>query len=409
MILPRNGRTVVIDDNFEIHAFPLLKALYKNGFSSMYFSGERTELPGNPMDDVRVIFLDMELIRPADDNTKAAFTAKTLSKIIDLSANTFYFIIIWATHLELINYFWRYVDENPERNCNFVTIKLDKALCAANNFDISFIESEINSKLQSNKGYLFLANWENVINKSANDSICELLSLLEDEKDIDQKLLRIIKNLAIAYEGDHVNNTSGQIVKNAMLAFNSIYKDSLERNTIDVSDDGFDFNGVGEIQNKKIKAAINSKLLLCNNSLNPKPGNIYLETNNELHKNICFDLVDKERYLEEVVANSQLISCEVSPFCDYAQKKWRVGRLVFGLFIDDGYFKRIKKADCLYKTPLLKYDDKVGFFVFDMRRAESKKLGKWKKKIIFSMRYDLVVDLQHKIGGHCSRPGMISL
>ena len=278
MILPRNGRIVVIDDKFEEQAFPLLKTLYRNGFSAMYFSGEQIELPTNPLSDVRTIFLDMELIEAADNNSKAAFTANTLSHIVDISGHFFYFIILWATHTELTNYFWRYIYENPECKCNFITIELNKALCAANNYDITFIESEITQTLQSKKGYLFLANWENVINKSANDSICELLSLLEDEEDIDKKLLRIIKNLAIAYAGDYVKDTTGQIVKNAMLAFNSIYKDSLERNTIDVSDDGFDFNGVGEIQNKKIKAAINSKLLLCTNSLNPKPGNIYLET-----------------------------------------------------------------------------------------------------------------------------------
>ena len=409
MILPRNGQIAVIDDQTEEEALPLLKALFKDGFSALYFSGQPAELPEEPLKNIRVVFLDLELTPGTDVQTKAAATANILSRVIDISTTSFYFLIIWATHDELIKPFWRYIETNPNYKCAFLTVSLNKSECSAKDYDISFIRDEIKKKLEGNDGFMFLVNWENVINKSANDSIRELLSLLKNDGDINKKLLRIIKNLAIAYAGNHINDATGQVVKNAMLAFNSIYKDSLESNTIDVSDDGFDFNGVGEIQDKNIKAAINSKLLLCNNSLNPKPGNVYLETRNGLHNDICSDLICNDRYIEEVVANSQLISCEVSPFCDYAQKKWRVGRLVFGIFIDHSYYKRIKQADCLYKTPLLKYDDKIGHFIFDMRRIESKKLGRWRKEIISAMRYDLVIDLQHKIGGHCSRPGMFSL
>lgn len=409
MILPKNGRIVVIDDKTEEEAMPLLKALNKNGFSAMYFSGNKKELPSKPFNDVRVVFLDMELVEGSDEKAKGATTAKVLSSIIDTSIYTIYLLIIWARHEELLKYFWKYLNTGATYNCVFKTVSLNKEECSANDYDISYIENEINQKLLDCHGFRFLFNWENIVHQSSNDSIYDLLALLENGGEIENKLLRIIKNLAIAYAGDHVNDITGQIVKNAMLAFNSVYKDSLESNTMDVQDNGFDFNGITVIQNKKLKAAINSKLLLCNNSLNPKPGNVYLEKNDELHKEVCSELVTKATYLNDVKANSQLISCEVSPVCDYIQQKWRVGRLVFGLFLDHDYYKRIKDADYLYKTPLLEHGDNIGHFIFDMRRAETKKLGRWRKEIISSMRYDMVVDLQHKIGGHCSRPGMIYL
>jgi len=43
MLLPRNGRIVVIDDKPE-DALPLLKSLWKNGFGAIHFSGKREEL-----------------------------------------------------------------------------------------------------------------------------------------------------------------------------------------------------------------------------------------------------------------------------------------------------------------------------------------------------------------------------
>ena len=91
MLLPKNGRIVVIDDKYE-EALPLLRSIWQNGFAAIYFNGERKYLPQAPLDDVRVIFLDMELetggYTGSDNKTKAATTARVLKSIINTQKNS---------------------------------------------------------------------------------------------------------------------------------------------------------------------------------------------------------------------------------------------------------------------------------------------------------------------------------
>jgi len=83
-VYPENGSVVIVDDQIE-EALPLMKVLAKTGISSKYFSGKAEELPGVPFDNVRIIFLDIELEGMhgvTEDKTKLSALANVISKIV---------------------------------------------------------------------------------------------------------------------------------------------------------------------------------------------------------------------------------------------------------------------------------------------------------------------------------------
>lgn len=409
MILPRNGRIAIIDDKTEEEALPLLKALYKDGFSTVYFSGESSELPPEPLKDIRIVFLDMELVPGSDVQTKAAATANILSHVIDMSAHRFYFLIIWATHDELLAPFWRYIGENPDYQCLFLTTSLDKSECSARDYDISFIKDEIERKLIGNDGFQFLMGWENIIHKSSNDVINEFLSLIKSSSDLNKQLLGVFKKLAEAYAGENLNEDSPtQISQSAMLAFNGTFTDSLENNILNITNMGISFEDATGVTDNDVIAKINSKLLLSHGISSVKPGNIY-EGDNKLIDSLINDLFNEPSSVDTSLM--KIVFCEVSPFCDYAQNNWRVHRIIYGLIIPLESAKKIKKkAEFVYISPAFEIGGGAKKLVFNLRNIESVPIGGLKSgKPIFTLRHDLLVVIQHKIASHCSRPGMLSL
>jgi len=407
MKLPRNGRIVVIDDKIE-EALPLLSSLHLNGFPALYFNGEKKCLPRVPLNDIRVIFLDLEIIVEGytgqDNRSKAATTAKILSSIINTSIPTIYLLVLWSTHeKELIEDFWQYI-KGDDYKCSFLSISLDKIKCSAEDYDATFIEAEIEDKLRSNDGFRFLIRWENLIHESSNDVINEILSLCGEGGEPDKFLLEVFKKLAEAHAGKNLNMTDHeQIVQHAMLAFNGTFTDSLESNISSVTDSGISFNTIAGISDKSVIAKINSKLLVDQNNNKVKPGCIYINS----EENDIIDYFNSGKGVNGI----EKIFCEVSPTCDYAQRKWKYHRILYGIKVPVEQTEKLKgKADYLYTTDDFDIDGKMVKFVFDLRKLMSKNLGELDSlEPICTFRHDLLIDIQHKIAGHCSRPGMLSL
>ncbi len=412
MILPKNGRIAVIDDKTEEHALPLLKALFKEGFSAVYFSGESSELPIVQLKDIRVVFLDMELVPGPNDQSKAAATARILSQIIDVTTTRFYFLIIWATHNELLEPFWRYIKEGTDYKCSFLTVYLDKGACKANGYDISFIKQEIENKIKENDGYTFLINWENMINKSTNNVTNDFLSLFEDDEgDVNRKLLGAIKLLAVAYSGKVLETGDDlQIEKDAMLAFNSTLKDSVERNVANISEGDICFDSSDDDIESSAIAGINSKLLLCETDANPKPGNIYEVDNAPLLKKLLKEVAERNHNQIEQDQACKVVFCEISPLCDYAQQKWACYRFIYGITVPAKHEKHIKNAPFIFRTPILKLNENDVFITLNLRRIETMSLDKEiQLDYLCTMRKDLISAIQHSFSNHCSRPGLVSL
>ena len=409
MLLPRNGRIVVIDDKYE-EALPLLRTLWQNGFAVIYFNGEKKYLPSVPLDDVRVIFLDMELLMggytDSNNKTKAATTANVLKSIINTKRNSVYLIVMWANHKELVHDFWTYI--RTDSSCDFIELELDKTKCMTNE---KILPDEIVAVLRNHNAFKFFINWENMIHKSSSDIILDFSSFfpVNAEAEWDRKMLGIFKKLAEEYAGKTLNATDHEeTVKNAMCAFNGTFTDTLENNIAQVPNTGISFEGITAIPDQSVVAKINSKLLLDQNNAIAKPGSIYI--NNE--EDVIQDYFSPGSDLSGI----EKVFCEISPTCDYAQNKWKFHRILSGIKIKPEQGGHLRKkdadqiADYLYKTPVFDIGGQMFTFVFDLRKLKSKNLGDLDVlQPLSTFRHDLLINMQHKIANHCSRPGMLSL
>ena len=95
MILPQNGSVVIIDNEPE-EALPILRALSKKGIATTYYEGNNPELlPKEPMQTVRMVFLDLQLIETASEHQIAKNIADILNKLIS-KENGPYILVIWS-------------------------------------------------------------------------------------------------------------------------------------------------------------------------------------------------------------------------------------------------------------------------------------------------------------------------
>lgn len=102
MNIPENGRVVVIDDVIK-EALPLIQALSRHRIPVTYFDGELDTLPDEPIEEVRIVFLDIVLgTEVQDEKSRISKVVGVLNKIVG-DKNGPYLIIIWTKHHKLID------------------------------------------------------------------------------------------------------------------------------------------------------------------------------------------------------------------------------------------------------------------------------------------------------------------
>jgi len=422
-LLPENGRVVVIDDNYE-EVLPLLKVLSKNKVPVMYFTGDVVELPDRPFSDVRIIFLDIELATEGQpDKTKISTASNVIYKIIGTNNNP-YFIIAWTKFNNLLDR----IRKTLKNNSPLLILNLEKSECKNENgeFDIGIIENRLRDELKKAGIFHLFMLWDNLVHKSAGEIVNDFSTFYSLNNDWDKRTSIAFYNLAMAYSGLSVNpaNTD-EMIKNALLAFNGTFLDTLENNIRE-------YTSLGEKHIKmirgdidaKISAIINTKLLcvMSGKSGKPEPGNVYeLDVLNTADKdkikvkiNELFNSKGKiSKYKKKNKLYRQLkhVFLEVSPVCDYAQKKWRVHRVLPGLLWPHEHEARIKKAEFyIYKTPLFEIKGNLYRLVLDLRHLGSLNFSELQnKKPLFRIRHELLVDIQAYTARHINRPGVTSL
>jgi len=115
MILPRNGRIVLIDDKYnEIE--PILNLLSKNRIPYNYYNGKKSLLPEKPLNDVRIIFLDLELVEGTGAKDSRSIIANILDKIVSSNPSP-YILAVWSKHTSDNEYIKQLKDLlNKEKN-----------------------------------------------------------------------------------------------------------------------------------------------------------------------------------------------------------------------------------------------------------------------------------------------------
>ena len=249
------------------------------------------------------------------------------------------------------------------------------------------------------------------------NQISELKPFHDDWND---EMRSIILKLAQSYAGQQLSETDPpKVMLNALFALNGVLTDNLY--TEIQKDDNLrgvqlNFNRGSDSTSPRVKGMINSKLnLVCDRQQgagsSPTPGAVYMH---HYAQRVCLaDLVKNPNDAEmtDLDKDAKHIILEITPACDYAQQKWRVSRLLPGVLLPQKHREKLKTAQFLYCSPIVKLgNDQLFHLVFDFRFFTSAPFNKIdNSQYRFRIRRELLADIQSHLSWHVSRVGIISL
>ncbi len=235
MILPTNGKVVVFDDEYKEVA-GLLKALSKKKIPYSYYQDEAGEdLPESPIENVRLIFLDLELIsgQKIPDHAIISTIGVRLQRILEPKNN--YILIYWSTKEEKYK---ELIDNAFENGLNeykpIITISLNKAKALKQGDNIvDYIIEEIESKSEGFSLFKVFSLWENLVNDSAGDLINDFIDFIGKDSNWDDNAKYVLYKLAQAYSGIQVNQkTELKQLEDALFTLNYTLLDSIENSIL---------------------------------------------------------------------------------------------------------------------------------------------------------------------------------
>jgi hypothetical protein len=431
MILPDNGKIVIIDD-VPGEVEQLMSALTKEKMPSLFFHDQgELDLPDEPIKNVRLVFLDLDLgIGGNDPKQKIRIIQQRLTRI--LIERTPYVLIIWSNHEDRYKEFLLQEFEGdfklykPVAHCS-----LDKSILKQNEINIiDGIRESLKKQLVSFKSFNAFLIWESIVNDASGKMTNEIASLYPPDNDWDSKTKFILYKLAHAYSGKAVNgfDTVRQL-KNALYTLTQTFTDYIE-NSIDTRlNNEFEnlvSNSAHNIEN--VTVLINKLLLISeSNDKVTQPGNVFFpfpgfdralkeneewffsrmktipnipaekqeaaikstklkyEHNKELiseklrkwksnfNEIVVSALVkpvyENEAIKKEILDNFYGIELNITPLCDYAQEKAKMFRILPGAILKSQFrkFINIYSAYTYISDADFIFEGEGCFLYFDLR------------------------------------------
>lgn len=468
MIIPKNGRVIILDDKIE-QALPLIKVLSKNKIAFTYYSEEIEYLPNenNPHDDVRLIFLDINLSDGgAPEESIKSQLKNTLQRII--KSGTPYIAAIWSLKENEYENLLQDLFDNlipglkPLRIINLTKsdyFDLDlvddgnegqKAEYNASEGFLEKLTNKITDSLNSIDALEALLKWEELVDKSSALVVNEIFNLAQKNGNLNNDLKQVYYNLAYGYWGKTLKRKNpDEIIIKSLYGLNSILMDKIEylllkQLKVELIQDfpqGPDFVS-------KIRAELNTRLLFTEDIFEePLPGNLYKSDNDVYKKNIvesildrntfCIDYctendIDEKDFYEglnikqeykrpsikycynkerEAIEEAVYFEIELTPICDYSQDNMKFCRMVSGVILDEKYRTKVKRnADFFYTSPLFMLDGKNVYFYCDLRYVQSKLIPDLNGiKPMLRVRHLFQADIQSHLARQVSRPGIVSI
>jgi hypothetical protein len=398
------ARVVVVDDKQD-EAFPVLKAFSKRGITAAFFDGRLRGLPRKKdrLIGVRLAVLDMHLGEGHDDNSVASALVRRVERILH-PGNGPYAVLIWTDHPELREAFERYVFQSKEMPKPIFTAMITKAECKRGTAILfEHVAARINKELAKVGPLEFIQAWEgacfeaatsvsNALSKIAGEGLPELNAWRREWK---TQTLRVLRALAQAEAGGRLNEEN--CFESISAVLNPLHGDRMEREAPRlhkiVGHQAKEVIDVAGDCNPDRKAELNSMIHLAFRERKGfAPGTIHVYKNKK-HLGWSASFVDflatfthGGNHEQVAEATSQLTNgsypmiVEISAACDFAQKKLLANRFLCGLLTPVTLEKRVNE-----KAAYLK---KIGPVMF-----ESKHVPKGQYNLYFSSRQVLSLSL----------------
>lgn len=395
MILPNNGKVVIIDDQPE-DVIELIAALSKEKVPFVHYKEEDlSDLPETPIENVRLIFLDLELITNTYQSPKN-ITSPIKSRLIRIiKPNTAYALVIWS---KKENEYKKSLLEDFENDFKdykpIFHTSLPKADILGTEGAIFKIKQELETEIAKFKSFNAFLAWESIVNESSGQLTNAIVTLYPPDEAWDDKTKYLLYKLAVAYSGKAVNGFSDvKQLQNALYTLTLSFNENIENNIGKIIND--DFKGLISNKQQQIEnfTPVLNKLLLISEGSHDvtQPGNLFspriklenrnkknedtlikqkedisripkekqsaaiesFEKNHRKEKQIIEELIailkktsneiSVSALKEEIQTNKQLrneilenalpFELNITPLCDYAQEKAKLFRILPGVLI----------------------------------------------------------------------------
>jgi hypothetical protein len=412
MILPDNGKVVIIDDKID-DVIELISGLSSERIPFVYYKDELgDDLPSEPLNNVRILFLDLLLIddnRPPVKNVISTLITR-IKKIIPKNNGPYILIYFSSTRRIYGKAFERELAKKKLKDYRpFLTLSISKPT------NITKVKSELQTKFNNFKSMKAFLTLESVTNKATSKVINHFSDIFSVDGTWDKNLKDVLYKTGEARVGEVNFKTLGNEdkVKNALLSLSSTLDENIDReiNNLNFSEISFD-PLVKYDTTEEAKAKFNSRLHLFElNQSVIKSGVLYFLRKN---KSITDEILDKLRDPKKTSAiESKLFFIDLTPICDYSQDKKYV-RGVYGIMVsksDEKNFKNSRPAFSKF-SPIIFHDDDTRRLILDYRFSKSILLSEFEKlkfKPVFRISNELLIEFQSDFAKHISRPGYISI
>lgn len=408
MNLAKSGRIIIIDNDLEAEALPIMKALAKYKAPFIYFSGDHADLPSEPYKGIRYVFLDIELIPGTTDNMIPTTCFSVLDSVV-AKDNGPYVIIFWSKHVEHIDKILSYCESENKRPIAY--IDLEKSECiVGGKCDLEIIERKLQSKLAKLGAFTVFSQWENMVNDSSMEFINRIIP---DEEDWSGVSSRLFHHLYRSYVGKNVRSDSAEQFKIACELLNISFLDELSSNAKSIKlPSGF------KLQNSPIDlnqiCNLNSSLFYDFRSAEIDSGTAFKRVDNKLRDSLGSNI------FKESMKPEDFYPCDIviTPMCDIAQNKVfqnssnKLHRIISGIVVtmpdDDlvNFRKRIKSsADSSFLLHPFNLNGNKSVVIIHFATLSCKYDNEISGTHLFTIKNELLFDLQSKVSNHVNRLG----
>ena len=450
-MIPLNGRIAIVDDE-EKQAMPLMRVFSRLNIPYTYYKGNDYRfLPEVPENDIRILFLDLNLLGNKEESTRdiRSVLIPTISRII--SPNNYpYLLILWSRQESQYKKTLEEIFQNELKSCAPIAIKNyvksdffhDYGTEEDNTQDDMLIIDELKRVLAEIPAYRYLILWENLTHASTDELF---KSIFPNAEQVEwEKVTNVVLNsLGRAYAGQYFSEASPEEkIKASLFALNSVLVDFLDNSlaacTIS-SPKELDEKTLNADVINGIRADLNHKMLVFSNPNNIcEPGVVVQYKNAEsnyfdllLHKIISVlsiklriqhetpDILDSvlkkeiSNRIKQIKKDLQQtwikIGIVVTPSCDYAQKKKVYDRIVQGVMIESHYLDYINQGDAFYISPTIKYNDRNYVIILNFNYFVTSDLSTENCGMLFKLRHPVLAEIQSKLARHINRQGIMNL
>lgn len=417
---------VIDDDKSEID--DLVKYLDEKDIWTKYYHPDKIEDIQIPFNNRKLIFLDLYLRNNRSSTDNIALIRKYFKTIIGNDFGT-YGIVLWTKHS---NHFDEFCEKIYLKGNNF-TLPLFVVFMEKNKYlqkgNYEGILDELEGKLNEDVSSSFFIEWNKSVKKGSDKTITSLYNLFDTNEKKKKHLEAVLYRLACNFTGIPTTDTQGydfqkDLVKALMDSLQFEVSNSYQNiQNLFSQPNKLQYQGTTEEKNI-IFSKLNSLLLMDFSNLSQEsliPGNIY-----EVVK-ISNPMYIKEVYKKGTEINidthpdfrgkiNKRIVIEVSPPCDFAEKKKQFqSRIIGGLILDfdpkirSDYFNGGNYYTFVYPINIPGIT-KPQMIIFDFYRFQTIKETDLKDaskfEIIMKAKDKLFADILQKLSSHTARLGI---